>query len=1003
MTRDSSLNEQPLKVRFGRFELDEADARLLVSGQPVPLAPRPFAVLCALARAPQALVTKDALLDRVWGHRFVSDSVLKTAVSDLRTTLQDDPKQPRYIETVSRRGYRFIAALNATAPTAVPAATADTAARAAASPAPVMAPAISPTGRADALDRLRTAWGQASAGRRQIVWLAGEAGVGKTTLIERFASEAGESHCAHGQCVAQYGSGEPYLPVLEALTTLCNRDAALPELIRAVAPTWLLQLPWLSTAGEREALRHELTGAGQARMLREMGELLDRYTESRPLLLVTEDLHWSDHATVQLIDYIARRRAGARLLWLASFRLTEIIAAEHPLRAVRHELRLHGHAQEIVLDAFSEQEVAEYLASRVPALGADERFVRALHDRTDGLPLFVANVVNDLIDVGKDRSTTSSARAELASMAIPETLTGIVERYIEQLAPQQRALLEAASVCGVEFRLSTAARVLECETVALAESCADLARSQRWLRDRSPAQQNEPFELGYTFRHALYREVLYKRLGRHARVALHRKVAAALERERADGADVSAAELASHFELGREFMPALRHYAEAAQSALLHFSPAQTIEMTEHALALLPQIGGTHLPSSPVQGTSGGTPLMTEESRERAALEMTLAALQGTAAMQVHGLGSGEGKRAFERALGRLDDVPQHPLRGLFLSALGVVRFVRGEVDAACSVAQRSEALAIAHGDDTARVCACLIHGLVQRLHGRPRRAREWLEQGVHASEALDATMEKVAFVADAGVLISGFLAIEQLRLGFVDQARARLGAAQARALALREPTPQMAALWLEAFFEVRMRNPERVADVAERLRRLAEEYAQPEGRAAHLWFRGWAEAHLGDPRVGYRLIREGWEEGARLGLHADAGETLGYAAEALARAGDWLAAREQLDEAMQCASAMGDRKYLPELLLLDAEIAEALGEPERSRQSIQRAIEEARAQEAVWPQLVALSARCERADADDDDFAALALVVEQLTEGLDTAPVARARVLLSLGAAALT
>jgi DNA-binding winged helix-turn-helix (wHTH) protein len=98
------------RLRFDRFELDEADARLRCAGEPVPLAPRPFAVLCTLARSPRMLVRKDVLLDAVWGHRFVTDSVLKSAISEVRAALGDDPKQPRYIETVSRRGYRFIAA-----------------------------------------------------------------------------------------------------------------------------------------------------------------------------------------------------------------------------------------------------------------------------------------------------------------------------------------------------------------------------------------------------------------------------------------------------------------------------------------------------------------------------------------------------------------------------------------------------------------------------------------------------------------------------------------------------------------------------------------------------------------------------------------------------------------------------------------------------------------------------------------------------------------------------
>jgi len=94
-------------VRFDAFELDEANARLLRSGTPVPLAPTPFGVLCALARQPGALLTTNALLDKVWGHQFVTDSVLRTAISELRTALDDDARRPRFIETVSRRGYRF--------------------------------------------------------------------------------------------------------------------------------------------------------------------------------------------------------------------------------------------------------------------------------------------------------------------------------------------------------------------------------------------------------------------------------------------------------------------------------------------------------------------------------------------------------------------------------------------------------------------------------------------------------------------------------------------------------------------------------------------------------------------------------------------------------------------------------------------------------------------------------------------------------------------------------
>jgi DNA-binding winged helix-turn-helix (wHTH) protein len=114
-------NATAARVHFDRFELDEGEARLTRGGEPVALAPKPFAVLCALARVPGCLVTKNALLDQVWGHRYVTESVLKTAISEVRAALDDDPRQPRYIATVSRRGYRFVAATAGAVPQRTPA------------------------------------------------------------------------------------------------------------------------------------------------------------------------------------------------------------------------------------------------------------------------------------------------------------------------------------------------------------------------------------------------------------------------------------------------------------------------------------------------------------------------------------------------------------------------------------------------------------------------------------------------------------------------------------------------------------------------------------------------------------------------------------------------------------------------------------------------------------------------------------------------------------------
>ena len=240
-SRSAAALENPVRVRFGAFELDEANARLLRDGRPLAVAPTPFAVLCALVREPGSLISKNALLDQVWGHRFVSDAVLKTAISDLRSVLQDDARRPTCIETVSRRGYRFIGVASATA------------AVRSTGTAAYCAPGIA--GRSRELGRLRAAWNDACAGKRELVWVAGDAGIGKTALIDGFVASLGDVVSARGQCVEQHGAGEPYLPILDALADLCRRDDKLLPLLRTVAPAWLAQLPWLDNPEQRAALR----------------------------------------------------------------------------------------------------------------------------------------------------------------------------------------------------------------------------------------------------------------------------------------------------------------------------------------------------------------------------------------------------------------------------------------------------------------------------------------------------------------------------------------------------------------------------------------------------------------------------------------------------------------------------------------------------------------------------------------------------------------------------
>jgi predicted ATPase len=151
-------------------------------------------------------------------------------------------------------------------------------------------------------------------GERQIVFVTGEAGIGKTSLIDTFLRSVASDptvRMSGGQCLEQYGTGEAYLPVLEAIGRLCREHRQVVDVLRAEAPMWLLQMPSLVSASDRESLSRDVLGATRERMLREMSEALEALTAEVPLVLVLEDLHWSDYSTLDLISYLARQRQSA--------------------------------------------------------------------------------------------------------------------------------------------------------------------------------------------------------------------------------------------------------------------------------------------------------------------------------------------------------------------------------------------------------------------------------------------------------------------------------------------------------------------------------------------------------------------------------------------------------------------------------------------------------------------------------------------------------------------
>jgi DNA-binding winged helix-turn-helix (wHTH) protein len=283
------------------------------------LAPKAYQVLHYLIENPNRLITHDELLQALWSKVHVQPEILKSHILAIRTALGDKAGEPRFIETVRGRGYRFIG----------PVAAFYAASRATALPREQ----DSIVGRGEPLEKLASLLSAAGSGEFQAAFVTGEPGIGKTALTHQFLTTAltlPNVFVAAGQCVEGFaGAPEPYYPVLEALSSLCAGPlgATVVRALVSAAPTWAIQMPALVAVEQRIQLQQQLLGTTRERMLREGCELIESLAADRTLVLVLEDLHWADYATLDFLSAMCRRRARSRLLVIATYRPADLASA----------------------------------------------------------------------------------------------------------------------------------------------------------------------------------------------------------------------------------------------------------------------------------------------------------------------------------------------------------------------------------------------------------------------------------------------------------------------------------------------------------------------------------------------------------------------------------------------------------------------------------------------------------------------------------------------------
>jgi predicted ATPase len=559
---------------FDSFRLDTADQCLWHQGSQIALPPKQFAVLRYLVEHPGRLISHDELLDAVWPETYVQPQVLRTYVLELRKILGDDARNPRFIQSLPKRGYRFVAAVTTDAP-------------------PQQAPALPPrdipiAGRSQELDILRAHFDALGQSKRQIVFVSGETGIGKTALIDAFSSQMKRTQgatVACGQCVNGFAGRETYYPLMEALAELCelpHGEWAKPVLTKK-APAWLAALDGKAPID---------SALGEERTVGDLCAALEALASDKPLILVFEDLHWADESTLQMIAALARRRSPTRLMLLATIG-PHSGGAVQQLRRLKHDLLMHGLSREIALAPLRLPQVEQLLRGALDQQDLPQELAGFVHQSSEGNPLFAAAIVRHLqaqrflVSTEHQGVKRWAQRAPFRDMeaGVPDELAQLIELEIERLAPQEQHLLEAGSLFNVAFPAWAVAAAMEQDLAAVEEACDALARQvffvKRAGQDELPDGTLSAF---YVFAHGLYREVLYQRQSLTRRSRSHLRVAAQLCASFAACPVSVAREVAWHYEAAGQRLRAIATLREAARSAMERRAYLAATDFLEYAL-----------------------------------------------------------------------------------------------------------------------------------------------------------------------------------------------------------------------------------------------------------------------------------------------------------------------------------------------------------------------------------------------------------------------------------
>ena len=581
-------------------------------------------------------------------------------------------------------------------------------------------------GREPEMRKLDGLLNQAIEGTGRVVFITGEPGIGKTSLSDEFLRRTRRQRpgllISRGRCVEQYGTGEAYLPFLDAMGGLLQMPGRgrIAAVMRTYAPTWCMELPTaFASSGSLEKLQQETIGATKERMMREMGDALGMLATSSPAVLVLEDLHWADPSSIDLLRSLCQRIAAQRLMIVGTFRPQDVERSGHPLKSYKAEMTAHQLCEEIALGAWTREHIAEYIDATFAPNEFPGELTALIHDKTEGHPLFAANFLQYLSERGDLSKTNNrwSLVRPLVEMDLeaPESVRGMISKKIDALDAEGRRALQYASVEGTEFHSTVTAKLLGVDEIDLEEQLAAIEKTHRLIE--TLGEEDLPdgsTTTRYRFAHALYQNFLYSDLVSKRRIMLHQQAGEQLLKHFGKRAPQIATHLAVHFERGRDFTRAVEYLTHSGDHAAKLYGYAEAEKHYTQALKLVEK-------------------LAPESHAEQLC---TLYHKRGTVN---HAVGSfSQAANDFTKMLDQAQALGALELQSHALNSLTMTLFFSHRLEE--TLARASEALEVAEqaGNDKLRADTMLMVGLKHLCYGELKEGKAVLDDVVATARRLD-------------------------------------------------------------------------------------------------------------------------------------------------------------------------------------------------------------------------------------------------------------------------